>query len=56
MKKSPAGYILDEFPELEETDFAFSISPCRRIEGADDASIGDSISFSVDMRHELFDV
>ena len=57
MKSSPAGYILYEIPELEETEFALMISPCPRIEDASDAArLDDSISFAVDTRDELADV
>jgi len=56
MKKSPAGYILDEIPELEEAELTLDIPSYRRIVGTDDASMGDSISFVVDVRDESFDL
>jgi hypothetical protein len=50
MRITPAGYTLYEIPELEETEFALSVSPCPRIEDANDSyHIGDSISIAVDV-------
>jgi len=50
MKTKYADYSLDEIPELEEAEFEFSVSSCRRFEDANDVGhIGDSISFSMDL-------
>lgn len=54
MKTMPAGYALYEIPELEETEFVLSVSPCPRIEDVNDGGhIGDAISIAVDMIDEL---
>ena len=50
MKIKYADYSLDEIPELEETEFEFSVSSCRRIEDANDVgNAGDSISIAMDV-------
>jgi hypothetical protein len=49
MKTKYADYSLDEVPELEETEFEFSASSCRRFEDSNDfGHMGDSISFAMD--------
>ena len=54
MKTMRAEYSLYEIPELEEAEFEFSVSSCRRIEDANDAGhIGDSISFAVDFSDDF---
>jgi hypothetical protein len=43
-----------DMPELEETEFALSVSPCHRIEDANDiGEIGDSFSIGLDPIDEL---
>ena len=50
MKTRRADFSHYEIPELEETEFEFSVSSCRRFEDANDGGhIGDSISFSMDV-------
>lgn len=45
MKSMPPDYSLYDIPELEETEFALSVSPCPRIEGVNDiGDVGDSFS------------
>jgi len=45
MKSTPADYSLYDIPELRETEFALSVSPCPRIADSDDiGEIGDSFS------------
>jgi hypothetical protein len=54
MKTKYAAYSLDEVPELEETEFEFSVSSCRRFEDANDGGdIGDSISITMDITGEF---
>ena len=46
MKSLPSDYSQYEIPELEETEFALSVSPCPPIE--DSSDIGDTGgSFSI---------
>ncbi len=50
MKTIPVDYSLCEIPELEETEFEFSLSTRPRIEDANDfGHIGDSISFAMEV-------
>ena len=45
MKSRSADYSLYDIPELEETEFALSVSPCPRIEDSNDiGDIGDWFS------------
>jgi hypothetical protein len=54
MKTKYADYSLDEVPELEETEFEFSVSSCRRFEDANDSGdIGDSISITLDITGDI---
>jgi hypothetical protein len=54
MKTRRADYSHYEIPELEETEFEFSVSTCPRIEDANDAGhISDSISFAMDVGDEF---
>jgi hypothetical protein len=54
MKSRPTDYSLYDIPELEETEFALAVSPCRRIEDANDiGEIGDSFSIGLDLIDEL---
>lgn len=54
MKTRYADYSLDEIPELEETEFEFSVSSCRRIDDANDIGhICDSISIAMDVGSEF---
>ena len=54
MKIISREYSLCEIPELEETEFEFSVSACPRIEDANDfGDIGDSISFAMDLGDAL---
>jgi hypothetical protein len=56
MRNTPAGYTLYEIPELEETEFALSVSPCPQIEDSNDGGyIGDTISISVDLGDDILD-
>lgn len=57
MRITPAGYTLYEIPELEETEFALSVSPCPQIEDSNDGGyLGDTISISVDLSDDILDV
>ncbi|MBK5103629.1 MAG: hypothetical protein JJE42_05230 [Burkholderiales bacterium] len=50
MKKFRAEYSLSEIPEMEETEFEFSVSSHQRFEDANDfGHMGDSISISMDL-------
>lgn len=50
MKTIPGEYSLSEIPELEETEFEFSVSRFPRIEDANDfGHICDSVSFAMDL-------
>jgi hypothetical protein len=52
MKKRTSEYY--DLPELEESEFAFCVSPCHRIEDANDiGEIGDSFSIGLDLSDEL---
>ena len=54
MKNRPTDYSLYDIPELEENEFALSVSPRRRIEDANDiGEIGDSFSIGLDLIDEL---
>ena len=54
MKTKYADYSLDEIPELEETEFEFSVSACRRFEDSNDVGqMGDSISIAMDVTGEF---
>jgi hypothetical protein len=56
MKNLPAVYALYEIPELEETEFTLSVSPCPRIEdedARDGGHIGDRFSIAADVGNEL---
>ena len=54
MKTIRADSSLYEIPELEETEFVFSISSCARIEDANDIGhIGDSISIAMDVSYDF---
>jgi hypothetical protein len=54
MKNRPTDHFLYDIPELEETEFALSVSPCRRIEDANDiGETGDSFSIGLDLIDEL---
>lgn len=46
-----------DMPELEETEFALAISPCPRIEDANDiGEIGDSFSIGLNLFDDFADV
>jgi len=54
MKSRLADYSLYDIPELEETEFALSVSPCPRIEDSNDiGGICDSFSIGLDLIDEL---
>jgi hypothetical protein len=54
MKTKRADYSLYEIPELEETEFEFSVSSCPGIEDANDiGDMSDSISFAMDIGGEF---
>jgi len=54
LKTRRADFSHFEIPELEETEFEFSVSTCRRYEDANDGGcIGDSISFAIDLGDAL---
>ena len=54
MKTIRADRSLYELPELEETEFEFSISASARFEDANDIGcIGDSISFAMDVNSDF---
>lgn len=54
MKKRHIDYSLYDVSELEETEFARSVSPYRRIEDPNDiGEIGDSFSIGLDLIDEL---
>jgi hypothetical protein len=55
MKSMPADYSHYDIPELEETEFALSVSPCPRIEDSNDlGDIGDSYSIDSIVANALF--
>ena len=48
MKTKPADYSLYEIPELEESEFALSVSPCPRFEDLNDiGEMGDLFSIGL---------
>jgi len=54
LKTRRADFSHFEIPELEETEFEFSVSTCRRYEDANDSGyMGDSISISMDLGDAL---
>ena len=54
MKRKPAYHDFYEIPELEESEFAFPVSCCHRIEDPNDiGEIGDSFSVGVDLIADL---
>lgn len=56
MKRMPSDFSLYEIPELDETEFALSVSPCSRIEDSNDiGDIGDSFSIGSIGADALFD-
>ena len=55
MKSLPSDYSHYDIPELEETEFALSVSPCPRIEDSNDiGDIGDSYSIDSIVANALF--
>jgi len=57
MRTMPTEYALYEIPELEETEFALAVSPCPRIEDANDGGcIGDSISIAMDLSEDFLEI
>lgn len=55
MKSMPSDYSHYDIPELEETEFALSVSPCPRIEDSNDiGDIGDSYSIDSIVANALF--
>jgi len=55
-KPLPAAYALYEIPELEETEFFLSVSPCPQIEDANEnGRTSDSLAFGMDTGNEYFD-
>ncbi len=55
MKSMPPDYSLYEIPELEETEFALSVSPCPRIEDSNDTGgIGQPVSIGSLVARALF--
>ena len=54
MKKKPADNSFYDIPELEESEFAFSVSACHRIEDPNDlGEFGDSFSIGLDAIDQL---
>jgi hypothetical protein len=54
MKNRRTDYSRYDIPELEESEFALSVSPSCRIEDANDiGEIGDSFSIGLDLIDEL---
>lgn len=54
MKNLPSEYSLYDIPELEESEFALSVSPCPRIEDSNDmGDMGDSFSIGSIVADEL---
>lgn len=48
MKNKPADYSLYEIPELDDSEFSLSVSPCPRFEDLNDiGEIGDSFSIGL---------
>ena len=55
MTTMPADYSQYDIPELEETEFALSVSPCPRIEiSTDVGDLGDSYSIDSIVANALF--
>lgn len=55
MKNVSADYSLYDIPELVETEFALSVSPCPRIEESNDTGhTGDSFSIGSFLANALF--
>ena len=55
MKHMRSDYSHYDIPELEETEFALSVSPCPRIEDSNDlGDIGDSFSIGSIVADALF--
>jgi hypothetical protein len=55
MKSLPSGYSHYDIPELEETEFALSVSPCPLIEDSGDmGDISDSFSIGAIIADALF--
>ena len=54
MKKRPAAYSVYDIPDLEESEFALSVSPYPRIEDPNEiGEIGDSFSIGLDLIDDL---
>jgi hypothetical protein len=55
MKSMPSDYSHYDIPELEETEFALSVSPCPPIEDSNDiGDTGDSVSIASVIADALF--
>jgi hypothetical protein len=57
MKSKRIDYSHYDIPELEEAEFALSVSPCPRFDDTNDiGDIGDSFSIGADMSFGEFDL